>query len=159
MATEIVVPTLGESVTEATVGKWFKKAGDAVKADEALAELETDKVTLEVNAPVTGVISEIAVKEGETVAVGAILGSIAEGQIAAAPAAPARSRRRRRPRRKRKRRPLQPLRNPKFASRPRLRPPRPARRTPMRWRRPSAASPRSKGSTRRPSPARARKAA
>ncbi|MFZ1107058.1 MAG: 2-oxoglutarate dehydrogenase complex dihydrolipoyllysine-residue succinyltransferase [Rhodomicrobium sp.] len=89
MATEIVVPTLGESVTEATVGKWFKKAGDAVKADEALAELETDKVTLEVNAPVTGVISEIAVKEGETVAVGAILGSIAEGQIAAAPAAPA----------------------------------------------------------------------
>jgi 2-oxoglutarate dehydrogenase E2 component (dihydrolipoamide succinyltransferase) len=84
MATEIVVPTLGESVTEATVGKWFKKAGDAVKADEALAELETDKVTLEVNAPVGGVISEIVVKEGETVAVGAILGSIAEGQAAAA---------------------------------------------------------------------------
>jgi 2-oxoglutarate dehydrogenase E2 component (dihydrolipoamide succinyltransferase) len=83
MATEIVVPTLGESVTEATVGKWFKKAGDAVKADEALAELETDKVTLEVNAPVGGVISEIAVKEGETVGVGAILGLIAEGQAAA----------------------------------------------------------------------------
>jgi len=89
MAIEIVVPTLGESVTEATVGKWFKKAGDAVKADEALAELETDKVTLEVNAPAAGVISEIVVKEGETVAVGAILGSIAEGQAATAAAAPA----------------------------------------------------------------------
>jgi 2-oxoglutarate dehydrogenase E2 component (dihydrolipoamide succinyltransferase) len=88
MATEIVVPTLGESVTEATVGKWFKKAGDAVKADEALAELETDKVTLEVNAPVAGVISEIIVKEGESVAVGSILGSIAEGQAAAAAPAP-----------------------------------------------------------------------
>jgi len=82
MATEIVVPTLGESVTEATVGKWFKKAGDSVKADEAVAELETDKVTLEVNAPAAGVISEIVVKEGETVAVGAILGSISEGQAA-----------------------------------------------------------------------------
>ncbi len=80
MATEIVVPTLGESVTEATVGKWFKKAGDAVKADEAVAELETDKVTLEVNAPTAGVIAEIIVKEGDTVAVGAILGSISEGQ-------------------------------------------------------------------------------
>jgi 2-oxoglutarate dehydrogenase E2 component (dihydrolipoamide succinyltransferase) len=88
MATEITVPTLGESVTEATVGKWFKKLGDAVRADEALAELETDKVTLEVNAPVSGVISEIVVKEGETVAAGAILGSIAEG-AAAAQAAPA----------------------------------------------------------------------
>jgi 2-oxoglutarate dehydrogenase E2 component (dihydrolipoamide succinyltransferase) len=82
MAIEIVVPTLGESVTEATVGKWFKKAGDPVKADEALAELETDKVTLEVNAPAAGIISEIIVKEGETVAVGAILGSIAEGGVA-----------------------------------------------------------------------------
>ncbi len=90
MATEIVVPTLGESVTEATVGKWFKKAGDAVRADEALAELETDKVTLEVNAPAAGIISEIVVKEGETVAVGAVLGSIMEGQVAAsAPARPA----------------------------------------------------------------------
>ncbi|MGA7327582.1 MAG: 2-oxoglutarate dehydrogenase complex dihydrolipoyllysine-residue succinyltransferase [Rhodomicrobium sp.] len=86
MATEIVVPTLGESVTEATVGKWFKKIGDSVRADEALAELETDKVTLEVNAPASGVISEIAVKEGETVAVGAVLGSIAEGQVASASA-------------------------------------------------------------------------
>jgi 2-oxoglutarate dehydrogenase E2 component (dihydrolipoamide succinyltransferase) len=92
MATEIVVPTLGESVTEATVGKWFKKPGDAVKADEALAELETDKVTLEVNAPAAGIISEIIVKEGETVAVGAVLGSIAEaeaGRSAAASIAPA----------------------------------------------------------------------
>ena len=88
MAIEIVVPTLGEFVTEATVGKWFKKPGDAVKADEAVADLETDKVTLEVNAPASGVISEIVVKEGETVAVGALLGSIAEGQAATA-AAPA----------------------------------------------------------------------
>ncbi len=86
MAIEIVVPTLGESVTEATVGKWFKKAGDAVKVDEAVAELETDKVTLEVNSPAAGVISEIVVKEGETVGVGAILGAIAEGQAAAASA-------------------------------------------------------------------------
>jgi 2-oxoglutarate dehydrogenase E2 component (dihydrolipoamide succinyltransferase) len=82
MATEIVVPTLGESVTEATVGKWFKKPGDAVKADEAVAELETDKVTLEVNAPAAGVISEIIVKEGDTVAIGAVLGSIEEGAAA-----------------------------------------------------------------------------
>ncbi len=89
MTTEIVVPTLGESVTEATVGKWFKKAGDAVKADEALAELETDKVTLEVNAPAAGIISEIIVKEGETVAVGTVLGSIAEGEAVSAPAKPA----------------------------------------------------------------------
>ncbi|MGB0086383.1 MAG: 2-oxoglutarate dehydrogenase complex dihydrolipoyllysine-residue succinyltransferase [Rhodomicrobiaceae bacterium] len=84
MATEIRVPALGESVTEATVGKWFKKAGDAVKVDEALVELETDKVTLEVNAPAAGVISEITAKEGETVEVGAILGSIGEGSGAAA---------------------------------------------------------------------------
>ncbi|MDZ4792310.1 MAG: 2-oxoglutarate dehydrogenase complex dihydrolipoyllysine-residue succinyltransferase [Hyphomicrobiales bacterium] len=80
MATNILVPTLGESVTEATVSKWYKKAGDAVKADETLLELETDKVTLEVNAPAAGVLSEIAVKEGETVGVGAILGAIGEGQ-------------------------------------------------------------------------------
>ena len=74
MATEIRVPTLGESVTEATVGQWFKKVGDAVKADEPLVELETDKVTLEVNAPSDGVLAEITVKEGETVEVGALLG-------------------------------------------------------------------------------------
>ncbi len=89
MAMNIVVPALGESVTEATVGKWFKKAGDAVKADEALVELETDKVTLEVNAPAAGVISEIVVQEGQTVNVGAILGSITEGANAQAKAAPA----------------------------------------------------------------------
>jgi 2-oxoglutarate dehydrogenase E2 component (dihydrolipoamide succinyltransferase) len=77
--TDIRVPTLGESVSEATVGKWFKKVGDAVKADETLAELETDKVTLEVNAPAAGVLAEIAAKEGETVAPGALLGQIADG--------------------------------------------------------------------------------
>jgi len=88
MSIEIVVPALGESITEATVAKWFKKPGDAVKADEAVAELETDKVTLEVNAPAAGVISEVVVKEGETVAVGAVLGSISEEQAAAAPSKP-----------------------------------------------------------------------
>jgi 2-oxoglutarate dehydrogenase E2 component (dihydrolipoamide succinyltransferase) len=82
MATEIKVPTLGESVTEATVGKWFKKAGDAVAADEALLELETDKVTLEVPAPAAGTLAEITAKEGETVGVGALLGSISEGAAA-----------------------------------------------------------------------------
>ena len=76
MATEIRVPTLGESVTEATVGQWFKKVGDAVAADEPLVELETDKVTLEVPAPAAGVIEAIAAKDGETVGVGALLGSI-----------------------------------------------------------------------------------
>src|SRR5882672_45191 len=82
---EIRVPTLGESVTEATIGKWFKKAGDAVAVDEPLVELETDKVTIEVPAPAAGVLSEVAVKDGETVAVGALLGQIKEG--AGAPAA------------------------------------------------------------------------
>src|SRR5262245_34670165 len=83
MATDIRVPALGESVTEAIVGKWFKKAGDAVKADEPLVELETDKVTLEVNAPAAGVISEIIAGEGATVNVGAVLGSIGEGAATA----------------------------------------------------------------------------
>ncbi|MBL8589584.1 MAG: E3 binding domain-containing protein, partial [Methylobacteriaceae bacterium] len=77
--TEIRVPTLGESVSEATIGKWFKKPGEAVKQDEPLVELETDKVTLEVNAPASGVLSEIVAKDGETVGVGALLGQIAEG--------------------------------------------------------------------------------
>ncbi|MDJ1157363.1 2-oxoglutarate dehydrogenase complex dihydrolipoyllysine-residue succinyltransferase [Chelatococcus sp. SYSU_G07232] len=86
MATEIRVPTLGESVSEATIGRWFKKPGDAVKADEPLVELETDKVTLEVNAPAAGILSEIVVKDGETVGVGALLGSIAEGAAGAAAA-------------------------------------------------------------------------
>ncbi len=89
--TEIRVPTLGESVTEATIGRWFKQPGDAVRADEALAELETDKVTLEVNAPASGVLAEIVAKEGETVTPGALLGQITEGaasaKSASAPAA------------------------------------------------------------------------
>src|SRR6478735_11846763 len=87
--TEIRVPTLGESVTEATIGKWFKKAGEAVAVDEPLVELETDKVTIEVPAPAAGVLSDIAVKDGETVAVGALLGQIKEGAGAAAVAKPA----------------------------------------------------------------------
>jgi 2-oxoglutarate dehydrogenase E2 component (dihydrolipoamide succinyltransferase) len=82
--TDIRVPTLGESVTEATVGKWFKQPGEAVAVDEPLVELETDKVTLEVPAPAVGVLSEIAVKDGETVAVGALLGQIKDGIAAAA---------------------------------------------------------------------------
>jgi 2-oxoglutarate dehydrogenase E2 component (dihydrolipoamide succinyltransferase) len=87
---EIRVPTLGESVTEATIGKWFKKPGDAVAVDEPLVELETDKVTIEVPAPAAGVLSEIAVKDGDTVAVGAVLGQIKEGAAGAAkPAAAA----------------------------------------------------------------------
>ena len=81
---DIRVPTLGESVTEATVGKWFKQPGEAVAVDEPLVELETDKVTLEVPAPAAGVLSDIAVKEGDTVAVGALLGQIADGAAAAA---------------------------------------------------------------------------
>src|SRR5215472_6209309 len=82
---DIRVPTLGESVTEATIGKWFKKAGEAVAVDEPLVELETDKVTIEVPAPSAGVLSEIAAKDGDTVAVGALLGMINDG--AGAPAA------------------------------------------------------------------------
>src|ERR1700761_1112839 len=85
--TEIRVPTLGESVTEATIGRWFKKAGDAVAVDEPLVELETDKVTIEVPAPSAGVLGEIAAKDGDTVAVGALLGMINDGAAAANPAA------------------------------------------------------------------------
>jgi len=88
MAGEIVVPTLGESVTEATVAKWFKKVGDAVAQDEALLELETDKVTLEVNSPAAGKLKEIKVPEGKTVEVGALLGLIEVG-AAGAKSAPA----------------------------------------------------------------------
>jgi len=93
--TEIRVPTLGESVTEATIGRWFKKAGDAVAVDEPLVELETDKVTIEVPAPSAGVLGEISAKDGDTVAVGALLGQInvgaagAAAKPAAAPAKPA----------------------------------------------------------------------
>ncbi|MEO6946938.1 MAG: 2-oxoglutarate dehydrogenase complex dihydrolipoyllysine-residue succinyltransferase, partial [Nitrobacter sp.] len=87
--TEIRVPTLGESVTEATIGKWFKKQGDAVSVDEPLVELETDKVTIEVPAPSAGTLGEIVAKDGETVAVGALLGQISEGSGGAKPAAAA----------------------------------------------------------------------
>ncbi len=87
MATEIKVPTLGESITEATVAKWLKSVGDPVAADEALVELETDKVTIEVNAPSAGTLSEIAAEEGADVEVGALLCVLAEG--GAAVAAPA----------------------------------------------------------------------
>ncbi|ODA92071.1 dihydrolipoamide succinyltransferase [Mesorhizobium sp. SEMIA 3007] len=83
MATEIRVPTLGESVTEATIGKWFKKVGDAIAVDEPLVELETDKVTVEVPAAAAGTLGEIVAKEGETVGVGALLGSISAGGAAA----------------------------------------------------------------------------
>ncbi len=100
MTIEIKVPTLGESVSEATVARWLKKVGEAVKLDEPLVELETDKVTLEVNAPAAGVLAEIVAAEGENVGVGALLGSLTEGAagavaapaaapVAAAPAAPA----------------------------------------------------------------------
>ncbi len=85
MAIDIRVPALGESISEATVGKWFKKAGESVRADEPLVELETDKVTLEVNAPGSGLLSEIAAETGQTVAIGALLGQLSDG--AAAPAA------------------------------------------------------------------------
>ncbi|HWX63188.1 2-oxoglutarate dehydrogenase complex dihydrolipoyllysine-residue succinyltransferase [Bradyrhizobium sp.] len=85
--TEIRVPTLGESVTEATIGRWFKKAGEAVAVDEPLVELETDKVTIEVPAPTAGTLGEIIAKDGETVAVGALLGQINDGAAAAKPAA------------------------------------------------------------------------
>ncbi|MEA2831753.1 MAG: hypothetical protein QOF22_2501 [Bradyrhizobium sp.] len=87
--TEIRVPTLGESVTEATIGRWFKKAGDAVAVDEPLVELETDKVTIEVPAPSAGTLGDIVAKDGETVAVGALLGQINEGAAGAAAAKPA----------------------------------------------------------------------
>jgi 2-oxoglutarate dehydrogenase E2 component (dihydrolipoamide succinyltransferase) len=83
MAVEIKVPQLGESVTEATVARWLKKPGDAVKADEALVELETDKVTLEVNAPAAGTLGSIAAGEGATVNVGALLGTLGEGGASA----------------------------------------------------------------------------
>ncbi len=89
MATEIRVPTLGESVTEATIGKWFKKVGDAIAVDEPLVELETDKVTVEVPAAAAGVLAEITAKEGDTVEVNALLGQISTdgAAVAAAPAA------------------------------------------------------------------------
>ncbi|HVJ76438.1 MAG TPA: 2-oxoglutarate dehydrogenase complex dihydrolipoyllysine-residue succinyltransferase [Hyphomicrobium sp.] len=89
MSIEIRVPTLGESVTEATVGKWFKQAGDAVKVDEPLVELETDKVTVEVPAPASGVLGDILVESGSTVAVGSLLAALKEGAGKSAPPAAA----------------------------------------------------------------------
>jgi len=88
MSVEIRVPTLGESVTEATVATWFKKPGDAVAVDEMLCELETDKVTVEVPSPAAGTLGEIVAAEGETVGVDALLATLTEGEGAAAPAAP-----------------------------------------------------------------------
>ena len=81
MSEKILVPTLGESITEATVSKWLKKKGETVEADEAIVELETDKVNLEVPSPISGTLSEISFKDGDTVEVGAVLGSISEGNV------------------------------------------------------------------------------
>jgi 2-oxoglutarate dehydrogenase E2 component (dihydrolipoamide succinyltransferase) len=88
MSKDIKVPTLGESVVEATIGKWFKNEGDFVKADEPLVELETDKVTVEVPAPVSGKLEKIVAAAGTTVTIGALLGSIAEGEAGASAPAP-----------------------------------------------------------------------
>ena len=87
MATDIIVPTLGESVSDATIARWIKKAGDAVGADEPVVELETDKVTLEVPSPVAGTLSELVVAEGDTVEVGALLARVEAGKSAGTPAA------------------------------------------------------------------------
>ena len=87
MATDIRVPALGESVTEATIGQWFKKVGDSVAADEPVVELETDKVTIEVPSPVAGVLSAITANPGDTVNVGALIGAIGDGAAAPAPKA------------------------------------------------------------------------
>src|SRR6056297_801937 len=84
MSVEVRVPTLGESVSEATVATWFKKPGDSVSADEMLCELETDKVTVEVPSPATGTLGEIVAEEGSTVGVDALLATISEGAGASA---------------------------------------------------------------------------
>ena len=84
MSIDIKVPSLGESVTEATIARWYKNVGDSVAIDEPLLEIETDKVTLEVPAPATGQLGDIKVNDGDTVEVGAILGSIIEGTAATA---------------------------------------------------------------------------
>ena len=86
MTTEVRVPALGESVTEATIATWFKKPGDRVEVDEMLCELETDKVTVEVPSPAAGTLAEIVAAEGETVGPDALLAQISEGGEAAAPA-------------------------------------------------------------------------
>ena len=89
MSTEVKVPVLGESITEATVGQWLKAPGDAVAIDEPIVSLETDKVSVEVPSPVAGTLAEQLAKEGDTVAVGALIARIGEGGVAAAPSAPA----------------------------------------------------------------------
>ena len=89
MATEVLVPVLGESITEATVGEWLKQPGDKVAADEPIASLETDKVSVEVPSPVAGVMGEHAVKVGDTVQVGALLATVDAGGSAAAAPTPA----------------------------------------------------------------------
>src|SRR5687768_15543519 len=83
MATDVKVPALGESITEGTLAQWLKKPGDAVAADEPIASLETDKVSVEVPSPVAGTLSEQLFKEGDTVAVGAVLARVGEGGAAA----------------------------------------------------------------------------
>src|SRR5437016_2182997 len=93
MAAEIRVPTLGESVTGATVARWLKQPGEAVARDEPVVELETDKVTLEVPAPAAGTIGEIRAAEGSNVPVGAVLGTIADGAADVSPHPPAAGRR------------------------------------------------------------------
>jgi len=88
MAVDVVVPTLGESITEATLGQWLKQPGEAVKADEPVASLETDKVSVEVNAPVAGLMGQLAVAEGDTVNVGAVIAQIEAGKAPADAATP-----------------------------------------------------------------------
>ena len=83
MATDVKVPTLGESITEATIGQWLKNPGDAVALDEPIASLETDKVAVEVNSPVAGTLAEQLFKEGDTVAVGAVIARVGDGAGAA----------------------------------------------------------------------------
>ena len=87
MSEKIVVPVLGESITEATVAKWLKNAGDTVEADEPIVELETDKVNLEVPSPISGVLTEINSQDGSVVEVGALLGSVSAegGEVKSAP--------------------------------------------------------------------------
>ena len=81
MSQKIIVPTLGESITEATITKWLKKKGDVVSVDEPIVELETDKVNLEVPSPISGVLSEINVNDGQIVEVGATLGTVTQGDV------------------------------------------------------------------------------
>src|SRR3954467_12284178 len=88
MSTSVVLPALGESVTEGTVTRWLKKVGDTIQADEGLLEISTDKVDTEIPSPIGGVIEEILVQEDETVEVGAVLAKIGDGSGAAAPAEP-----------------------------------------------------------------------